>query len=250
MSGTDFFDDDLVRQRDSAKRIKMGPGDEPVDTVGEPTESTDVPVRPVSDFNLTRMARHRKEVDNQAAVATQELERLRKRQEQVESEKRQLEDLRRKHDEYGRGKREMVDHLKRSLVTLERREVETQRLAELLAVTRQRFRELLGEIEGILEEEWPEEKIRDELNRSLGLIEEARMEYNKAMARIEAVKSEGPTPATGQPAVLFEEPPGAHEVERSFGYWAKVGLAASLPISVVLVVLAILFLVAMSTGWI
>lgn len=250
MSGTDFFDDDLVRQRESAKRIKMGPGDEPVDTLGDPAASTDVPVRPVSDFNLTRMARHRKDVDDQTATASQELERLRKRQEQVESEKRQLEDLRRRHDEYGRGKREMIDHLKRSLVGLERREVETQRLAELLAATRQRFRGLLEEIEGIQEEEWPEDTIRDELNRSLGLIEEARMEYNKAMARIEAIKGETPSASASQAAVLFEEPPGAHEVEKSFGYWVKVGLAASLPISLVLVVLALLFLVAMSTGWI
>jgi hypothetical protein len=130
MSGTDFFDDDLVRQRESAKRIRMGPGDEPVEPMAG--EGGEMGGRGVGELNLTRMARHRKEVDNQASVATQELERLRKRQEQLEMEKRELEELRRKHEEYGRGKREIMDHLKRSLVGLERREVETQRSLELL----------------------------------------------------------------------------------------------------------------------
>lgn len=250
MPSTDFFDDDLVRQRESAKRIKMGPGDEPVETLGDPAESSDVPVRPVSDFNLTRMARYRKEVDDQAAVAAQELERLRKRQEQLEGEKRELEDLRRKHDEYGRGKREMLDHLKRSLAVLERREVETQRLSELLAATRARFRSLLEDLESLQEEAWPEERVRDELGRSLALIEEARVEYNKAMAKIEAVKGEAPVAAAAQPAVLFDERIGHADEERSFGYWMKVGLAASLPLAVVLIVLALLFLVALSSGWI
>jgi len=247
MSGTDFFDDDLVRQRESAKRIKMGPGDEPVESLGDPASSSDVPGRPVSDFNLTRIARHRKEVDNQAATATQELERLRKRQEQLEGEKRNLEDLQRKHDEYHRGKREMIDHLRRSLAGLERKEVEAQRLTELLTATRQNFRELLAEIEGLQEESWAEDQVRDELNRSLGLIETARMEYNKSMARIDAVKSDAPAAAPNQPAVLFEERGGGDE-EKSFGHWFKVGLAASLPVTIALILVAVLFLVAMLNG--
>lgn len=248
MSGTDFFDDDLVRQRESAKRIKMGPGDEPVETLGDPAASSDVPVRPVSDFNLTRMAKHRKNVDEQAATAAQELERLRKRQEQLENEKRSLEDLRRKHDEYDRGKREMIDHLKRSLAGLERKEVETQRLTELLGATRQRFKALLEDMEGIQEEQWPEEQIREELNRSLGLIEEARMEYNKALARIDAVKGESPTAPSSQPAVLFEERLAGSEEEKTFGHWLKVGLAVSLPVTVVLLVVAVVILVAFARG--
>lgn len=248
MSGTDFFDDDLVRQRESAKRIKMGPGDEPADLQVDPDGGSDVPSRPVSDFNLTRMARHRKEVDNQTATASQELERLRKRQEQLEGEKRVLEDLQRKHDEYGRGKREMIDHLRRSLVGLERKEVEAQRLSELLTATRQRFKELLGDVEGLQEETWPEDQVRDELNRSLGLIESARMEYNKSMARIDAIKADAPSATPNQPAVLFEEHGGSADEEKSFSYWMKVGLAVSLPVTVALIVIALLFFLALSSG--
>ena len=246
MPGTDFFDEDLTRQRDPARRVKVG-GDEAVETLGEGTGG-DAPVRPVSDFNLTRMARHRQQVDEQTAAAAQELERLRKRQEQIEHEKRELEDLRRKHEEYDRGKREILDHLRQTLASLERQEVDTGRLLELIGEARKRFKAKLAEIEVINEEGWPEDQIRAELNRNLAFIEEARMEYNKSMARIDAVRGEdkGAAPAGGP--LLFEAHTAAVETEKSFGYWLKVGMAVSLPIVVTVVVLVILYLVAQSGG--
>ncbi len=248
MSGTDFFDDDLVRQRDSAKRIKMGPGDEPAEPMAG--GAADLGGRGLGELNLTRIARHRKEVDNQASVATQELDRLRKRQEQLEAEKRELEDLRRKHEEYGRGKREMLDHLKRSLIGLERREMETQRLAELLSSTRTSFRQLLEDIESIQDEAWPEDKVREELNRSLVIIEEARAEYNKAMAKIDANKNEASAPSANPQSVLFEERYHAAEEEKPFSHWVKIGCAVTLPLAALLVILAILFMVMRSMAYI
>lgn len=249
MSGTDFFDDDLVRQRDSTKRIKMGPGDEPVDSLGDPMESGDVPVRPVSDFNLTRMARHRKEVDAQSAIAAQELERLRKRQEQLEQEKRELEELRKRQDEYERGKREINELLKRSLVTLERKEVDAQRMVELLAAARARFKELLAVVEELQEEGWPEDRIRDELAKSLSVLEQARMEFNKTMAKIEAVKPESAAPAGGQPAVIFDERSFSHDDEKSFSHWLKIGFAVSLPVTAAIIVIGLIFFFALAGGY-
>jgi uncharacterized protein Yka (UPF0111/DUF47 family) len=253
MPGTDFFDDDLIRQRDAPKRIKMpGPAGEPVETIGDGVPLDEGPSsRPVSELNLTRMARHRQQVDAQASTAIQEIERLKKRQEQLEHEKRELEEFRRKHDEFDRGKREMLDHLRRNLVTLERREVEAGRLAELLGATRKRFKSILEELETIDPESWPEDQIRDELNRNLGIIEDARMEYNKALAKIDAVKGEERVPAASSASspVLFEEASAAAVQERPLGYWIKVGFAVSLPVVMTVVILAIFFFVAQSNGW-
>ncbi len=244
MAGTDFFDDDLVRQRDSAQRIKMGPGDEPAESASSMLDS-ELPARAVSDFNLTRMARHRKEVDTQSALAAQELERLRKRQEQLEAEKRELEDLRKRQDDYERGKREMTDHLKRSLVTLERKEVDAQRMVELLSATRLRFREQLEVIESLQDEGWREGEIRDELGKSLSVLEQARMEYNKAMAKIDAAKPEAPPVAAAGPrAVVFDDHAANADEEKSFFYWVKIGLAVSLPLSIVILVVALAFFIA------
>ena len=248
MSGTDFFDDDLVRQRDSAKRIKMGPGDEPVEPLAG--AGPEPGGRGLGELNLTRIARHRKEVDNQASVASQELERLRKRQEQLEAEKRELEDLRRKHEEYGRGKRELLDNLKRSLVGLERREVETQRLLELLGSTRGHFRKLLEDIEGIQDETWPEDKVREELNRSLVIIEESRTEYNKAMAKIEAAKGESAAPSAGPSALLFEERDHGPEEEKPFSHWVRIGFAVTLPLAGLLFLLAVVIIVLRALAFI
>lgn len=243
MPGTDFFDDDLVRQRDRASRIKLGPGDVPADAA--PAAADGGVSRPVADLNLTRMARYRKEVDEQEASKVEELEKLRHRQDQIEKEKVQLEDTRRKHDDYVRGKREMTDHLRRNVVLLERREVETQRLAELLGASRLRFKEMLEGVEAINEETWPEGQIRDELGKALGVIEQTRMEFNKTMARIEAVQGE-PAGTESKSAVLFEEHGGAEE--KTFGYWLKVGLAVSLPLVVTIVIVLIVLLVARTTG--
>ena len=236
MANTDFFDDDLVKQRDAAKRIKLGGPDEAIATVGS-GGSDEIPVRPVSDFNLTRMAKHKQEVDEQVSQAAQELDRLRKRQDDLEREKKELEELRRRQEEYDRGKREMIERFGQSLVTLERDELQAERAAELLGATRKRFKTMLAEIQAINDEIWPEDQIREELGKALTLIEDARMEYNKSMSKIDAVTGGDKQPASSHAPVIFEEHGYAHEEERTFGYWLKVGVAVTIPLAVVLVVL-------------
>lgn len=250
MPGTDFFDDDLVRQRSAARAPVPSRADDAVETLGQGGAADDVPVRAISDLNLTRMARHKHQVTEQSSVALQELERLKKRQEELEQEKRELEDLRRKHDDFDRGKREMTDHLKRSLVSLEREEVEYGRLVEQLAATRKRFKALLGQLEEIKEESWAEEEIREQLNRSLGIIEDTRMEYNKALGKIDAVKGGEKAPAgtaSAPSAILYED--RAPTEDKPFSFWLKVGLAVSMPVVVTLAVLALLFMLGASRGW-
>lgn len=245
MAGKDFFDDDLVRQRERGGRIDLNEPAVPLSEGG----SINAPPRQVADLNLTRMARHRKDVDEQATQALQELEKLRKRQEALESEKRHLEELRRHHDDYDRGRREMSDHLRRSLVVIERQEAEAQRLVELYNATRHRFKDLLSAVEGINEDEWPEDQIRGELNKALALIEEARTEYNKAMARLEAARgTDGAEAGQNRSAVLFEELPGGRE-EKDFGHWFKIGLAVSIPIIITLVLAFVIFLTGQLNGW-
>lgn len=248
MASTDFFDDDLIKQRDAARRIKLGPGDEPIGTIGEIPSSDEVPVRPVSDFNLTRMAKHKQDLDDQVAQAMQELELLRTRQESLEQEKRGLEELRRKQGEYERGKREMVERFSQSLVSLEKDQTHAERVAELLGATRKRFRTMLEELQRINEEAWPEDQIRDELGKALAVLEDARMEYNKAVSKIDAVSGVGKKGAAEHQPAIFEEGRPAREEDRTFGYWLKVGLAVSLPLVVVLVVLTGLVLLLHSYG--
>lgn len=241
MGTTDFFDEDLGK----ARRVKFEGS--PLSSVGDTSPGDEIPVRSLSDLSLTRMAKHKQEIEENVLQASQELERLRKRQEELEREKRELEEVRRKQEEYQRGKRDLIEKLGQSLVTMEKDEVQAQRMAELLSATRKRFKEMLSELQGISEEAWAEEQFGEELSKALTLVENLRMEFNKAISRVEAVGGGHAhvgalTPVTSEAVRLTVED------EKPFGYWLKVGVAISLPVVVTLVALAVIWIVLQHTG--
>jgi hypothetical protein len=237
-----------VKQRAAAKRIKLDPVDEPMGAVNDLPSSDEISIRPVSDFNLTRMAKHKQEMDEQVVTAMQELERLRARQENLEKEKRDLEEIRRKQEEYERGKREMVERFNQSLLTMEKDELQASRFSELMGATRKRFKALLSDIQGLNDEVWPEEQFRDELNKALSVIEEARVEYNKAMARIDTLGLTGKIGGAEHPPVIFEESRFGSETETTFAHWLKVGFAVSLPLIVVMMAITAFILILHFSG--
>ncbi len=247
MAGHDFFDEDLVQERDGVKRIRMGPGDEPAKIASqEHKEGFGVPV---SDLNLTQMVKKKEEVAEDLASKARQLERLKQMQEEIEHQKRDLEDIRRKQSEYERGKKEMLERLMQSLIHIEKQEVKAAQLTELLSSTRKQFKEMLKELESINEDNWPEKAFREELGKALVLVDDARMEFNKIMARIETLNtsSERVESAEHQP-VIFEESYERSAESRGFGHWLKIGLAVSLPLALILLVLfsALVFLLSRS----
>ncbi len=232
MPNTDFFDDDLVKHRGPTRKSKG-------ETEAEPG-ATEAPPRGVSDFNLTRMARQKDQVEESMAHAAQELERLRQRQEHLEKEKHVLEDLRRRQSEYERAKREMLEHLNHSLISLEKDELNAEKLLELVTSTRKRCRTWLAEIDSIDEELWPEDQFREELGKALTKVEDVRLEYNKALAKIESLGTEEKKIAATHHPIMFEES-RSDTPDRNFGYWLKVGFAVSLPVILTLVILWIMY---------
>lgn len=237
MGGTDFFDEDLVNRRGAVKSTTLG-GTEGVGTL----KSDEMPTRPISDLNLTRMARHREEVNMQVAVAKLEMERMRRKQSEMEREKQTLEEMLEKQDQYERGKQELIDHLTESVVSLQKIEEHAARQVEICSGTRQRFGEFLDELQRINDTEWTDEALRDELNKAVVLIDAIRKEFVKGQATVEAV---------GGPAKLFTEThvrtvQGDDETatQRGFGAWLKIGLAFSLPL-ILAIVIAVVVVVAM-----
>jgi len=249
MADRDFFDEDLVKQREGVKRIKMGPGDQAARQASSSSGSGPVP-RPVSDLNLTGIVRHKEDVSEEVAAKTRELERLRHKQEELERQKRSLEELRQKQDDYARGKREMGERLSQSVVTLEKQELRTSRLVEMLTEARTRFKDFKAELDALDEDSWPEERFREELGTALTIIDNARMEYNKTMARIESVMNAEESYKPAQ-SPLFEDADELAGGEKTFMDWVKIGLAISLPLVVVFLIMLILLAVALvQGGWI
>lgn len=237
MSTTDFVDKDLIQRRDSVKEVKMGPGG-PGQESKDVSASDEAPVQSISDLNITHLAKRKEMFNSQVATAMDEIERLRRRQESLEREKNALETLRANQEKYESGKREMIDHLDQSLVTLEREEVLLGQKVELLADSQKRFRDMLAELRRINEAGWSEDTVvfREELAKALTVIDDMRKEYKKALARIEALKDlKGP--GTNGQAASFDGFASDQPHRRGFADWLQIGFAFSLPLLIILLVL-------------
>ena len=245
MSNTDFIDDDLIQRRDAVKEVNMGPAH-------KGKAASDIPRSepvPTGDLNLTPLTRRNEEINSQVATKLDELERLRTKQEALEREKNSLENLRNNQEKYEAGKREMIDHLEKSLIALEREEISLNQRVELLAETERRFKEMLSDMRGFNEEQWATdtEGLREELSKALVVIDNTRKEYNKAYARIEAMRESNNIGIIAEPA-MQDESAGLARYPRGFGDWLKVGLAFSLPLVIVLIVLIGVLIARLSWG--
>ncbi len=200
----------------------------------------------VAENAAGRLAKQKDDIANKVASAAEEIERLRMRQEELEYAKKALQELNRKQDRYDHGKKEIIASLTRSILQMEKDEVRAARMVELLASTRQQFKAVLAEIHGIHEERWGESEFEEELDRSLALIENARMVYNKSVAKIDAESWQRGERGAGALVPLDEAGRGSL-AEKGFGFWLKVGVALALPMVLALTVLAGVFLWV--TGW-
>lgn len=234
MANTDFFDDDLVKHRSATARKTRGEADSPDSSA--PESGT----RNVSELNLSRMARHKEQVEDHMATAAKELERLRQKQENLEKEKNQLEDLRRRQSDYERSKSEMIQHLNQSMITLEKQELHTEQLLQLVQEARQRCRGWKGDIDAIDEEQWPEEQFREELGNAIARIDDIRLEFNKILGKISSAQTEEQKQAAKQP-VIYDDTAQPIATEKSFADWLKVGFAVSLPIIITLTIIWLLY---------
>ncbi len=240
MKKTDFFDEDLVTGRGVSD-------DAPEDADVSP--ATDAPARSVSDLNIGRMARHKEDVTTDMVGTINEIERLRLRKQELEQDKRYLEELAQKQDEYETGKREMIERLNEGIIALEKKEVQTAQLTDLVIATRNRFKTALEEIAGIDEDQWSDGEFREELYKALVIVDDARMEHNKALAKIEALdgSSDAILDRTELAARYGRE---ADVAEKSFGHWVKVGFAVTLPVIILLTICLAAYLVLGIAGWI
>jgi chromosome segregation ATPase len=220
MMGTDFIDDDLSRKAAEA-------GD--------------------AETSASRLSRQKEQLTNQVADTAEEIERLRMRQDELEHEKTSLEELNRKQDEYARSKKDIIENLSRNIILMEKDEVLANRMVELLSASRARFKDVLSEIRDIREESWSEAEFEEELDKALALIESARMEYSKAVAKIDA---ESWQKGGGQaPLATLEDAGRGALANKGFLFWFKVGVAVSLPVMLVLLLLFLGYILSGVFGW-
>ena len=166
----------------------------------------------------------REELDNKLDQAREHLLALRRQQEELERQKGELEELRRKQNEYTRGRAEMIENLSRGLVTVEREQIQSRRVAEQCDRTLEAFREYLEQLESINDENWTPEDLRPELSRALGVIENSRLEFNRARTKLDCLN-----PAANQPAEAAVTETPKDEWAEMVRYF-KLGAAATSPL--------------------
>lgn len=192
-----------------------------------------------------RLAKQKDEIAHKVADAAEEIERLRMRQEELEYEKKALKELNRKQDDYERGKKDLIERLSRSVLLMEKDEVRANRMMELLSASRKRFNSLLSEIREIREDSWGASDFEEELDKALAVLEGARMEFNKSVAKIDAESWQKGDGARNVLAPLDDA--GRHSMaSKGFFFWMKIGVALTLPIILVLMLLAGFFFYGVS----
>ncbi len=197
--------------------------------------------RPAQEsFDLTEDDVSPEHLDSQVQRAHAQLIALKHQQESIERQKRELEELSQKQEHLQSGRTEMIENFTRALVYIEREETECQRREEMLRSAREGFRMHLEYFKSLDLRGLDGADVRDELTRAISALDDARNVYNKTMPRIEASNH---TSSGGVSALTYE---GYEEDSGSkdFTYWFKAGLAFTLP----LVLVGVLIFVALVAG--
>lgn len=184
----------------------------------------------------------RQELDSSLEQARERIQMLQRQKDELERARGELEELRRRHDEFQRGRAEMLEALNRGLIVLEHELVEAQRKTDLVARTRETFKEQLARVEVLTDAHWTPENLKSELSKSLATIETARMEFNRACLRIDALQGKTPESLPPTPLEQMIAPPSALE-RLSLGRALKLGFAFTLPLLVMVLILVITLLV-------
>ncbi|OGV60649.1 MAG: hypothetical protein A2498_12325 [Lentisphaerae bacterium RIFOXYC12_FULL_60_16] len=224
----DFVDPDLLKASSVARSARSG------------GEAGAVPRVSPPDTGRPRFQRQKEELAQHVTGTTTEIEQLRQRQEALEREKRELEALARKQQEYERSKADVMEKLDRSIVVLQREEEQAVRLVELLSETIERFKTSLEELRNIHEDAWMDDQFQSELDRAAVRVDIATTTFRKAMARIDAmgVRSGDVAPVRG----IVEQVGVAAGLRWRFRDWFKIGLAVSLPVVLALLTIFVLYL--------
>ena len=214
--------------------------------IANPEEEEDFEASIIADDEVS-LAVDTDEFDEQVQQAQEQLLALRHQQQIIERQKAEIEELKIKRQLFLSGRTEIVEKLNRSIITLERKTYEAQKRVEKYLQTKDSFESHLEDIEDINPEEWSRSELRNQLSRSLGVIEDARADYQKSLTRIDKLQSDyNPTSevtrAEAESTNLIAAAVGATSnrsisasakemlTTRDFGYWFRSGFAFTLPL--------------------
>ena len=189
----------------------------------------------------TSRAPSREELDARAGDMQNKLAELKRVQQELERERADLEETRRRQAEFTRGRQEMEQHLTRGVGLLEEAEFAARRDAEQMSKSLADLREALLKIQGIHEETWTKDNLNAELTRALTAVENARMEWNSARLKFPVLSGATAPPTENPPAAPAQSLENVLQ-QKSYAELCKLGLALTWPIVLVAVAIFLVLL--------
>lgn len=179
------------------------------------------------------------ELDARVELARQQMLELKRQQDQLERERLELEELRRREESFEQGKTEVINELSRMINLIEQEEFEVHKRASVLTHCRENFQDHHRLLCDIHETEWTSEELKSELNKACLVLDAARAELNKGRAQLSSL---------GDQAVDFSQNPShsngfnpsADSSNFDFALEVKRGFARNLPL-ILLGIAALLF---------
>lgn len=172
------------------------------------------------------------DVDHKVKAAQERLTLLRQQQEEIEREKKHLEELRQKQERFATGKRDVLEKLARATSGMDRELYEAQKLVEEISLTRDTFARHLEVLRQLQPEKWARSQVDQELDNALAAIEDAEDDYTKGVRRINACRR---SEAALLQTELELDPPTGAGAPLPFGSddavtWMRRGFAFTLPL--------------------
>lgn len=183
-------------------------------------------------------------LDRQVRDAQLRLRSLREEQEELARKRDELQQLEAKQQRFHDGRRDALERLTLAIDEFEENSREAERTAKSLANAAETFRRHKRVLSAIRPEEWPSQNLQVELDRAIELIEEADEDYEVEMRRLEGCNLQF-EPLTTHRAVSSGSIFDFFRSDQPFFYWLKNGLAFSIPLLVLGLIILILCVTAL-----
>ena len=189
------------------------------------------------------------DMDQQVREAQHRLTRLRAEQEELEHQRKILENLKQKQERFIAGRKDITEKLDRSLRVITDDLEEARRRAEDLAATQQDFRDRLEELKVFYPERWHRNQLDQELDKAISALIEAETSFEKGIRRVTAHRA---VESSHQHRQELEDEDGEGGYSTGSRYsqlmsgsddlatWAKRGFAFTLPLMVTVLIAVIL----------
>jgi len=120
--------------------------------------------------------------EGKLVAAQLQLEQLQHQQELVERQKRELEELNQRKEEFLEGQISITERLTSTITAVDRELFDMRQEMEDLEQTRKCFADHLQKIDKVNHDSWSKDELKHELNRAISLLDHAEDEFDEALA--------------------------------------------------------------------